>query len=160
MEKVKKSTEKQKKANPIPEGFHTVTPFLMVDNASGFIDFVQNAFGGKVTYKMKSDDGKVMHATVKVGDSTLMISDPTERYGPVTSMLHLYVNDVDTVYQRALKANATAIRQPTDEFYGDRSAGVKDQWGNQWWIATHIEDVSDAEMKKRMKEYEAHAQEV
>ena len=160
MEKAKKSTEKLKKVNPIPEGFQTVTPFLMVNNASKFIDFVQNAFGGVVTYNMKSDDGKVMHATVKIGDSTVMVSDPTEKYGPVSSMLYLYVNDVDTVYQRALKANATPIRKPTDEFYGDRSAGVTDEWGNQWWIATHIEDVSDAEVKRRMKEYQPQEEEV
>ena len=160
MEKVKKSTEKQKKANPVPQGFHTVTPFLIANNASKFMDFLQNAFGGMVTYNMKSDDGKVMHATVKIGDSLLMVSDPTEKFGPVSSMLYLYVDDVDTVYERALKANATPIRKPVDEFYGDRSAGLKDEWGNQWWIATHIEDVSDAELKKRMKEYQPQEEEV
>jgi uncharacterized glyoxalase superfamily protein PhnB len=136
----------------IPEGFHTVTPFLQAQNANELLDFIVKAFNGKVTFNMKHDDGKVMHATVKIGNSLIMVSETMDNMPPVTAMLYLYVEDVDAQYQQALSAQAISVREPKDEFYGDRSAGLKDKWNNQWWIATHTEDVSPDEMEKRKEE--------
>lgn len=138
---------------PIPEGFHTVTPYLMVEGASKLIDFLRRAFEAKEIYRQNMPDGTVMHAQVRIGDSMLMMSDATSQHKPMPSMIYLYVEDVDAVYNRALKAGATSLRKPTDEFYGDRSGGVKDQFGNQWWIGTHIEDVSPEEVEKRADEF-------
>ena len=137
---------------PIPEGFHTVTPYLIVQGASKLIDFLKQAFEAEEIYRQNMPDGTVMHAQVRIGDSMLMMSDATSQHKPMPSMIYLYVEDVDAVYNRALKAGATSLRKPTDEFYGDRSGGVKDQFGNQWWIGTHIEDVSPEEMEKRAEE--------
>ena len=148
-------TPTKKSVLPIPEGYHSVNSFLIVTQADMLIDFIKNAFKGELTSRMLDDQGRVMHATVKIGDSTVMIADAMERFPSMQAMLYLYVDDVDAVYDQALKAKGVSIRVPTDEFYGDRSAGVKDQWGNQWWIAAHVEDVSPEEMEKRKKEFEA-----
>jgi uncharacterized glyoxalase superfamily protein PhnB len=137
---------------PIPEGFHTVTPYLIVQGASKLIDFLKQAFEAEEIYRQNMPDGTVMHAQVRIGDSMLMMSDATSQHKPMPSMIYLYVEDVDAVYNRALKAGATSLRKPTDEFYGDRSGGVKHQFGNQWWIGTHIEDVPPEEMEKRAEE--------
>ena len=142
-----------KQVQPIPDGYHTVTPFLLVKEADQLIEFIKNAFGGTVDYMMKSDDGKIRHSTVKIGDSLIMISSGTEQYQPMPCMLHLYVEDVDSVYEQAIRAGSQSLREPEDQFYGDRSAGVQDKWNNQWWLATHIEDVSDEEMEKREAEF-------
>ncbi len=141
-----------KKVKPIPKGFGTVTPFLLTHDAAGLIKFLKNAFGGEQTYIMKAD-GKVMHATVKIGNSVVMTSDAPEPYQPMPCQLYLYVEDVDSVYKKAIKAGATSMREPVTEFYGDRAAAVKDAWNNHWWIATHVEDVSDEDLKKREKEF-------
>jgi uncharacterized glyoxalase superfamily protein PhnB len=155
MKENNKSQKKGTSVKHIPAGFGTVTPFLIVTQATMLIEFLIKAFNGELTYIMKGEDGKVMHATVKIGDSMLMISDATEKMGPTPCMLYLYVDDVDKVYADAMAAKGMSIREPKDEFYGDRSAGVKDPWDNQWWIATHIEDVSDEEMQKRMDAFQA-----
>ena len=136
-------------AQPVPKGFHTVTPFLVVRDTVKLLDFIRDAFGGETTSLLKHESGKVMHASAKIGDSNLLFSDADERMKALQSMLYLYVEDVDDTYQRAIAAGAESIREPNNEFYGDRSAGVKDTWGNQWWIATHFEDVDEEEMKKR-----------
>ena len=138
---------------PIPEGFHTVTPYLIVQGASKLIDFLKQAFEAEEIYRQNMPDGTVMHAQVRIGDSMLMMSDATSQHKPMPSMIYLYVEDVDAVYNRALKAGATSLREPTNEFYGDRSGGVKDFAGNQWWIGTHIEDVSPEEIEKRAEEF-------
>jgi PhnB protein len=155
MKKTESKNPRRKSVKPIPKGFHTVTPFLTVNGAAGLIDFIENAFDGQVTSIMKGDDNTVMHATVKIGDSNLMISDANEKFPAMPSMLYLYVKDVDSVYRKAIDGRGTSLRKPTDEFYGDRSAGIKDDWDNQWWIATHIEDVSDEEMEKRKEKFSA-----
>jgi uncharacterized glyoxalase superfamily protein PhnB len=160
MKNTESNYPKRKSVKPIPKGFHTVTPFLTVNGAAGLIDFITNAFDGEVTSIMKGDDNKVMHATVQIGDSNIMISDATEKFVAMPTMLYLYVKDVDSVYQKAIEANGTSLRGPTDEFYGDRSAGIKDAWDNQWWIATHIEDVTPKELEKRKEKFSAHPQEV
>lgn len=140
---------KSKSVRPIPEGYHSVTPYLVVDDAPGLLEFIKNAFGGNITFRMDDDKGKIMHSTVSIGDSTLMIGDTMEGMEKQTSMLYLYAEDVDAVFQKALKAQATNVREPKTEFYGDRSGAVKDKWGNTWWIATHVEDVDQEELERR-----------
>ena len=139
------------KVKPIPDGFHTVTPYLIVDGAKKVIDFMQQALGAKHDHEPTlRPDGTIMHATLRIGDSMVMISDASEHAKAMPVMLYLYVPNVDAAYQLALKAGATSIMEPADQFYGDRSAGVRDQFGNQWYIATHIEDVTPEEMERRM----------
>ena len=138
---------------PIPEGYHTLTPFLMVKGAEKNIEFVKNAFGARERSIHKGPDGTIMHAELWIGDSVIMMSEETEKYPAMPSALYMYVEDVDSVYNKAMRAGGTSLREPTDEFYGDRSSGIKDPAGNQWWIATHIEDVSPEEMKKREEEF-------
>ena len=139
---------------PIPEGYHTLTPYLVVDGAEKVITFMKEAFGAKAVFEpMARPDGKIMHAEYKIGDSIIMISDASERAKATSAMLHLYVPNVDAVYQKAIKAGGTSVMEPADMFYGDRSGGVKDPAGNQWHIGTHVEDVSPAELKKRAMEF-------
>jgi PhnB protein len=144
---------KKKSVRAVPEGYHTVTPYLVVDNAQGLIEFIKNAFDGKQNFIAKRDDGGIMHAAVSIGDSTLMISDTMEGMEAQTSMLYLYLEDVDAVFRRAVQAKATSVREPATEFYGDRAGAVKDQWGNMWWIATHVEDVEEQELKRRSEQF-------
>jgi len=139
---------------PVPDGYHTVTPYLVVDGAEKIIHFMKEAFGAQATFEpMKRPDGKVMHAEFKIGDSIVMIADASERAKATSAMLYLYVPNVDAVYQKALKAGATSEMEPANMFYGDRSGGVKDVAGNHWHIGTHVEDVSPAELKKRAAEF-------
>jgi PhnB protein len=139
---------------PIPEGYHTLTPYLVVDGAEKIIRFMKDAFGAQPVFEpMMRPDGKVMHAEYRIGDSVVMISDSSERAQATSAMLHLYVPNVDATYQKALKAGATSLMEPADMFYGDRSGGVKDAAGNRWHIGTHIEDVSPAELKRRATEF-------
>jgi len=142
--------------NPVPKGFGTVTPFLCVTDAVKLIDFLQQAFAAELTFRMDGPDGSVAHAEVNIGNSKVMIGQvPAER--AIRAMLHLYVTDTDAAYNRAIAAGATSVREPADQFYGDRSGGVRDMWGNEWWMATHIEDVSPEEMERRMKAMSARA---
>ena len=137
----------------IPDGYHSVTPFLLVKGADKLIDFAKKAFNAKEMELHKNPDGSIMHATIKIDDSMIMLSEANEKWPAMPSMLHLYVKDVDTVYKRALQAGGVSMREPVNEFYGDRSGGVKDPCGNQWWVATHIEDISPQEMKRRAEAY-------
>ncbi len=133
-----------------PEGFHTVNPYLIVNGAAQLLDFLTKAFGAEqVGERFKGPDGAIMHAAVRIGDSMVEVSDaPGE---PMPAALHMYVEDTDAAYRRAMEAGGTSLRQPMTTFYGDRSAGVKDPGGNSWWIACHVEDVSQEEMVRRMK---------
>ncbi|MPZ37582.1 MAG: VOC family protein [Rhizobiales bacterium] len=136
--------------NPIPEGYHTATPYLIVRGADKSVEFLKNAFGAQASFEpMIGPDGKIMHADLKIGDSHVMISEATDQHPAMPCMVHLYVPNVDAVYERAVAAGGTSTLQPTDQFYGDRGAAVKDPSGNHWYIATHVEDVSMAELKKR-----------
>ena len=94
-------------------------------------------------------EGRVMHAEVQIGDSRIMVAEVCGEWNPIPAMLHVYVNDADATYRTAIEAGATSLQEPTDQFYGDRSGGVKDAFGNHWWIATHKEDISPEEMQKR-----------
>jgi uncharacterized glyoxalase superfamily protein PhnB len=135
---------------PIPDGYHTVTPYLVVKGATRTIEFAKHAFGAELAFEpLQTPDGKVMHAEMKIGDSHVMIGEASEQHPPMAAMLHLYVPNVDAVYQRAVKAGGMSAQEPTDMFYGDRGASVKDPAGVVWYIATHVEDVAPAELKKR-----------
>ena len=137
------------KVKPIPDGFHSVTPYLLVSGVPKLMDFLKKAFDAEVAECMNAPDGTVMHAQVRIGDSMVMMGDPRGAGDPTAASLYLYVSDTDAVYQRALEAGATSVMEPADQFYGDRNAGVKDPVGNTWWIATHIEDVPPDELRKR-----------
>jgi uncharacterized glyoxalase superfamily protein PhnB len=137
---------------PIPDGFHTVTPYLVVPGVATLIDFLRQAFDAQPLFSpLMRSDGSIGHAEVKIGDSIIMLGEPMGDMQPMPASIHLYVQETDAVYQRALQAGATSLTEPADQFYGDRSAGVKDPAGNQWWIATHKEDVPPEEMIKRAK---------
>jgi len=137
--------------NPIPDGYHTLTPILVVSGAKDNIEFLKKAFGAQVISLHGTPEGKVMHAEVQIGNSRLMMSDATDRFPAGKVMLNVYVPDVDDVYKKALEAGGTSLREPTNEFYGDRSCGILDAAGNQWWIATHKDDLSREELAKRAK---------
>jgi uncharacterized glyoxalase superfamily protein PhnB len=135
---------------PIPEGYNSVTPYLIVEGAAGLIDFAKTALDAEETFRMPGPGGQLMHAEIKIGDSMVMLADSMGADNPpMPAMIHLYVPDVDSYYKRALAAGATSLREPADQFYGDRSAGVADPFGNRWWLATHVEDVPPEEMAKR-----------
>lgn len=138
---------------PIPEGYHTITPYLIVEGADKLIEFIEKVFGGKVTTKVQDDTGRINHAEMKVGDSMLMLAEAGAEWKPTKTMLHLYVEAADETYQKALDAGAEMVREPVDQFYGDRNATVKDAFGNIWGISTHIEDVSDEEIERRLEAF-------
>jgi len=126
----------------IPEGYHTVTPYLIVQEADQLINFVNQAFEATERFRGTGSAGGI-HCEVKIGDSIVMIGGGGAWRGePSPATLYLYMNDVDAVYRRALQAGATSISEPADQSFGDRMAGVKDAFGNVWYIATHKEDVT------------------
>ncbi len=137
---------------PIPEGFHTITPYFIVNDGAKFIDFLKEAFNAIENHRSVTAEGRIMHAQLKIGDSYLMIGEATGEWKSMACTIYMYMPDVDSVYSKALKAGGRTLREPADEFYGDRVCGIEDSFGNQWWIATHIEDVSPEEMKKREDE--------
>ena len=134
---------------PIPDDYHTVTPYLTVADAEAQIDFLKKAFGAEEKYRHTDDKGHVGHAEVRVGNSMIMIGQARDQWTPRQASFYLYVEDVDSVYKRAVAAGGKSLREPTNEAYGDRSSGVEDSQGNQWWIGTHIEDVSPEEIQRR-----------
>jgi PhnB protein len=136
---------------PIPDGYHTVTPYLVVSDAAKTIDFVKHAFAAKESHRSLGPDGKVAHAEVRIGDSAVMIGGARPGQPSIPCMLYLYVADTDAFYKNAIDAGATSVMAPANQFYGDRNGTVKDAEGNQWCIATHIEDVSPEELQKRMQ---------
>lgn len=129
---------------PIPDGFHTVTPYLLVQGVPQLIEFLEKGFGAKVIHRSTTPEGSINHAQVQIGDSMVMMGEARDEWKPMPSMLYLYVEDVDALYQRALQAGGTSVQEVTDAPYGDRVGGVQDPTGNQWWIATHIKDVTPA----------------
>jgi uncharacterized glyoxalase superfamily protein PhnB len=142
----------KRSVKPVPDGFHSVTPYLTVPGLKKTIEFLKQAFGAEVKDIMERPDGGIAHAEAKIGDSPIMMGEPHPGgpWAPRPCNLYLYVPDVDAVYARAIEAGGKSLREPTDEFYGDRGAGVEDPSGNYWWIGTHIEDVSREELDRRM----------
>jgi PhnB protein len=145
---------------PIPEGYHSVTPYLIVNGADRLVRFVEQAFSGRERSRMGSDDGGVVHAELQIGDSVVMLSDANETWPAAPGVLHLYVEDCDAVFQQAIDAGGTVVQDLATQFYGDRSGGVRDPLGNVWWITTHVEDVAPDEMERRAREWKGggHAQ--
>jgi PhnB protein len=145
------------KVKPIPEGYHSVTPYLIVKDAVRALEFYGKAFGAAEVMRMMQPDGRVAHAEIRIGDSHVMLADEHPEIGakspesiggtPVTIML--YVEDVDATVERAVRAGATLTRPVADQFYGDRNGGVTDPFGHSWFVATHVEDVSEEEMARR-----------
>jgi PhnB protein len=136
---------------PIPAGYHTVTPYLAVPDAQALIDFVVKVFDAKEREVIRQPDGRIRHAEVQIGDSIIMLGSTSSTFGTATATLYVYVDDADARYQKALDAGATSISEPTDQFYGDRHAGVKDPNDITWWVATHFEDVPPDELARRAK---------
>jgi PhnB protein len=146
--------------NPIPEEYPRVTPYLAVDGAGDAIDFYTKVFGAKERMRMGGPDGKVGHAELDIGNSVVMLADEHPEMGfqgpkaiggtPVT--IHIYVEDVDAAFDRALEAGATSLREVQDQFYGDRSGQFEDPFGHRWNVASHVEDVQPEEMEKRAAE--------
>ena len=128
----------ERSVKPVPEDRHTVTPYLVVADAPRIIEFMQDAFGGTVLEKHMTPEGQVMHAEVRIGDSVVMIGESNEEWSGFKAMIHLYMPDVDAVYARAIDAGARPVREPETMDYGDRSGGVEDSSGTQWWIATRV----------------------
>lgn len=144
--------------NPIPEGFGTVTPYLAVTDAPKVIDFLKRAFGARERYVMRQPDGNVGHAELIIGDSMVMLTEGCEQMPASPVGLYLYVDDCDATYRQALAAGGTPLAAPEDQFYGDRMGSVRDGSGNRWMIATHREDVDDAELKRRLAARQAVAE--
>jgi uncharacterized glyoxalase superfamily protein PhnB len=140
-----------KTVKPIPDGYRTVTPYLVVRDVPRLIEFLQQAFGATELMRSLRPDGSVMHAEVAIGDSRVMMGEVSGSMPPMPGCVHLYVVDTDALYHLALQAGATSLREPTNQFYGDRMAGVQDPVGNQWWIATRVENVSPIEVALRAK---------
>ncbi len=136
---------------PIPEGHHSVTPYLVVEDAAKLLKFLEQGLGGKCVEHHQGPDGKTAHAEVKIGDSIVMLGQAGERAKAYSATLYHYVPNVDETHRRAVAAGAKSTLEPMDMFYGDRSGAVTDPCGNAWHIATHIEDVSPEEMQKRMQ---------
>jgi PhnB protein len=144
-------------AKAIPEGYHAVTPYLCIKGAARALEFYKKAFDATELIRLAQPDGRIGHSEIRVGDSVIMLSDEFPEIGarspetvggsPVT--IHLYVEDVDTVFKQAVAAGAKVKRPVADQFYGDRMGGVKDPFGYTWWIATHKEDLSSEEIQKR-----------
>ncbi len=141
----------------VPDGYHTVTPYLVVSEAEKVLDFAIRAFGAREKVRMPGPDGKVAHAEVSIGDSVVMMGSPSQSQRLMPGMIYLYVEDTDATYKKAVAAGGKSLEEPTDAFYGDRRAAVEDSQGNQWFIATHQEDPTPEEMQKRMAAMQAPA---
>jgi len=135
----------------IPEGYQAVIPYLVVDHAEQVIEFIKKAFDAQEIVRMMNKDGTVGHTELRIRDSVVMLGGAGEQWPAMPTMLYLYVEKVDEVYQRALAAGGTSMKEPENQFYGDRTAAVLDQSGNQWWMASHVEEISPEEMERRHK---------
>ena len=133
---------------PVPEGYQTVTPYLAVQGVGQLIDFLKEVFGAEEKLRMPGEGGRLAHAEVRIGDSMVMMGEPQDPSKYVPAMLHVYMPAVDDVYARAVAAGATSVQEPADQFYGDRTAAVQDASGNQWFIATHVKDVTAQELEQ------------
>src|SRR5213595_2366234 len=134
---------------PIPEGFHAITPYLFAHGASRLIEFISAAFEGELIFQQQRPDGAIMHATIRIGDSMLMLADPTAEFGAMPSSIYLYVTDCDDVYHTGLNTGGVAVFPMMTLPYGERYVGIKDPCGNIWWVATHVEDVPPDKQERR-----------
>ncbi len=144
---------------PIPDGYHAVTPYLCISGAAKALDFYRDAFGAVERFRLEMPGGDIGHAELQIGDSVLMLAEACEEssasapdaLGGTTVSIHLYVEDVDALFARALAAGASEIRPPGDQFYGDRTGMLRDPFGHVWALATHTEDLSEAEIGERLQ---------
>jgi PhnB protein len=144
-------------AKPIPDNYPRVSPYLFIDGAGAAIDFYCSVLGARERTRMPGPDGRVFHAELELGDSMIMLGDQNPDFdvrgpraiGGTPMMMHVYVEDVDSVFERAVSAGAKALRPVEDQFYGDRSGRFEDPFGHRWDVATHVEDVPPEEMEKR-----------
>ena len=146
------------KAKPIPDGYHTATPYLIADDAAKAIEFYKKAFGASEKLRIPAPGGRIGHAEIQIGDSLIMLADEhpeidargPQHYGGSPVSILLYVDDVDALFKQAVAAGGTEVRPVTDQFYGDRSGTLKDPFGHSWHLSTHKEDVSPEELNRRM----------
>lgn len=139
------------KVKAVPDGYHTVTPYLAIDGAAEALEFYKRAFAAEERARMPSPDGKIMHSEVQIGDSIVMVSDPM--MGETTrAAINLYVPDADALWQRATAAGCQVVMPIANQFWGDRYGILKDKWGNRWSISQHVEDVPPEEMGRRAAE--------
>ena len=154
----KAAAKKKKKLSAVPKGYNTITPYLIVSHADKAIEFYKKVFDAKEVMRMAKPEGKIGHAELKIGDTKIMLADEYPEmnircplaYGGSPVGIHLYVKNVDTTVERALNAGARLTRPVDNMFYGDRCGSIEDPFGHNWYVSTHVEDVSPAEMKKRM----------
>ncbi len=155
-----KPAASRKKVAPIPAGYHAVTPYLSIRGAAAALEFYKKAFGATEIMRMPGPKGDIGHAEIRIGDSRIMLADeypeiqflsPASRGGTTVS-IHLYVKDVDAMVERALAAGAKLTRPVADQFYGDRTGSLEDPFGHMWHVATHKEDLSMAELRKRAEQ--------
>jgi PhnB protein len=135
-----------------PAETQNVIPYLVVPDAEKELALVREVFGAKEMHVSRDPGGRIAHAQVTIGDSVVMMAQANEQWPSLPAAIYIYVPDVDAAYQRALAVGAVSVMQPADQFYGDRNGGVKDSNGVQWWMATHIEDVSGEELERRATE--------
>ena len=143
---------------PIPDGYHSVTPYIIVDGAARAIEFYKQAFAAVETFRMEGPGGRVGHAEIKIGDSHIMLADEHTEIGARSPRafggsgvgIMLYVDDVDSTVKKAVAEGAKLVQPVEDKFYGDRTGTIEDPWGHSWHVGTHKEDVSDEEMKRRL----------
>jgi uncharacterized glyoxalase superfamily protein PhnB len=136
----------------VPQGHHSVTPYLVVPKVPPVIAFLERVFGARQVHRVDGPGGRIVHAQVQIGDARLMMGEAMDGFPAMPACVYVYVPDTDAAYRAALEAGATSLNAPQDQFYGDRSAGVQDAAGNKWFIATHLQDVSDAECQRRASE--------
>lgn len=157
------SKPKKKKVLAIPSGYHNITPYLIIDGAMQAIEYYKKVFNAKAKFCMPKEDGKVGHAELQIGDSKFMLADEypemgaksPKAYGGSAQSIYLYMKDVDAVVKKAVDAGAKLLRPVQTQFYGDRSGGIMDPFGHVWYIATHVEDVTPSQIKKRLAEMAA-----
>lgn len=135
-----------------PDGYNAVSPYVIVEGAARVIDFAKAVLGAREIMRFAAPDGRIGHAELRIGDSLIMLADASAEHPAMPCMLHVYVEDVDAAFQRALAAGATSLRPVANQFYGDRTGAVRDMCGNLWHMATHVEDVLPDEMRRRAEE--------
>lgn len=146
----------QARVKPIPDGYNRVQPYLIIKDCAAAIEFYKKAFGMSERMRMTRPDGRIGHAEMQVGDSVIMMADEhadmdafgPEHYGGSPVSLHIYVEDCDAIYRQATAAGAKTVREPADQAYGDRNAGVLDPFGYKWWLSTHVKDITKEELEK------------
>lgn len=146
--------------NHKPEGFPTISTYLLLEGIPAFIEFAENVLGAQIVAKTANDDGVIFYATLKFEDSIIMAQEAHGTEGIAAANLYYYVRDVGSIYMKALEAGAVSIAEPQEHYHGDINAAVQDKWGNQWWFATSLEFPNDEEVAERRKQQNPSTEEV